>query len=135
MGRKRRTEKHKRDRVCEKKCRSPACAKHGGQNRPWMLSFYTQASQRDHLKFEDKTGRGGEVARKHEEDFPSEEPPRSLSRATLSRGTGTRCSKPSASWGRTQGGPQGRPTCSRTTSIFRKWPEVSPVMSAFRSRS
>lgn len=79
MERKSKTEKHKRDRVCEKKCRSPACANHGGQNRPWTLSFYTQASQRDHLKFEGKMGRGGEVARKHEEDFTPEEPPRSLS--------------------------------------------------------
>lgn len=89
VGRKRRTEKHKRDRVCEK-MQSPACAKHGGQNRPWMLSFYTQANQRDHLKFEDKTGRGGEVARKHEEDFPSEEPPGASHEPHCPRGTGTK---------------------------------------------
>ena len=79
-----RTEKRKRDRVCEKRHRSPAYANHGGQNRPWTLSFYTQASPRDHLKFEDKMGRGGEAARKHEEDFTPEEPPSSLSRPTVS---------------------------------------------------
>ena len=39
---------------------------------------------RDHLKFEDKMGRGGEAARKHEEDFTPEEPPSSLSRPTVS---------------------------------------------------
>ena len=79
-----RTEKRRRDRVCEKRCRSPAYANHGGQNRPWTLSFYTLASPRDHLKFEDKMGRGGEAARKHEEDFTPEEPPSSLSRPTVS---------------------------------------------------
>lgn len=34
-----------------------------------------------------------------------------------------------------QGGPHSGPTWSRTTSIFWKWPEVSPMMSASRSRS
>lgn len=117
----RRTQEHKRDRVCEKKCRSPACASHGGQNRPWTLRYHTQVSQRETISsLRIRWAEGGGRPQNTKEDFTCEEPPRRPSRATLFGKTGRRCSQPPAPWQRARGGPQGGQTCSRTTSIFWK---------------
>lgn len=73
----RRTQEHKRDRVCEKKCRSPACASHGGQNRPWTLRFHTQVSQRETISsLRIRWAEGGGRPQNTKEDFTCEEPPR-----------------------------------------------------------